>query len=155
MGLTFFYKPGWSMSHRLTRLKPGASPRTHLFFASALWTTIGLILLLRGLVYLKQEEFLVGTLAGFVLGVAKSRFILDKSAIKGVERIKQFGDNTCIGAVYSWRTWLLVMAMMMLGIVLRMSSVPAAVIGILCTAIGCSLVFSSRYGWSQWWNWNR
>ena len=143
------------MSHRLSRLKPGASPRTHLFFASALWTTIGLLLLLRGLVYLTQEKFLIGAVIGLALGLAKSRFILDKSALKGVERIKQFGDNTCIGAVYSWKTWLLVISMILLGMLLRMSSFPASLIGIICVAIGCALIFSSRYGWRQWRYWNR
>src|SRR5210317_336223 len=143
------------MSHWLTRFKPGVSPRTHLFCASVLWTIIGLLLLYRGIGYLAQDKLLPLTIVGIILGSLKSYLILNKSATKGVERIKRFGDNTCIGAVYSWRTWLLVLAMMLLGIIIRMSPVPAALIGTVCIAIGWSLLYSSRYGWRQWVYWNR
>ena len=143
------------MSHWLARLKPGVSPRTHLFCASALWTLIGLLLLYRGIVYLAKENLLPLVIVGILLGSLKSYLILNKSAAKGVERIKRFGDKTCIGAVYSWRTWLLVVAMMVLGVILRMSPVPVGVIGTICTAIGWSLLYSSRFGWQQWVYWNK
>lgn len=94
-------------------------------------------------------------IVGILLGSMKSYLVLNKSAAKGVERIKRFGDKTCIGAVYSWRTWLLVAAMMVLGVMLRMSPVPVAVIGTICTAIGWSLLYSSRFGWQQWVYWNK
>ncbi len=141
--------PGW-----LTKLKPGASPRTHLFCASMLWTTVGFFLLYRGISYLVRGQVLPLAIFGIILGSLKSRFILNKSAIRGVERIKKFGDNTCIGAVYSWKTWLLVLAMMLLGLVIRSSSISPAVIGTVITAIGWSLLYSSRYGWREWFNWN-
>lgn len=143
------------MSHWLARLKPGVSPRTHLFCASALWTLIGFLLLYRGIVYLAKENLLPLVIVGILLGSLKSYLILNKSAAKGVERIKRFGDKTCIGAVYSWRTWLLVVAMMVLGVILRMSPVPVGVIGTICTAIGWSLLYSSRFGWQQWVYWNK
>lgn len=143
------------MSHWLARFKPGVSPRTHLFCASTLWTVIGLLLLYRGIGYLAQDNLLPLTIVGIILGSLKSYLVLNKAAAKGVERIKRFGDKTCIGAVYSWRTWLLVLAMMVLGLLLRMSPVPAGVIGTVCTAIGWSLLYSSRYAWQQWVYWNR
>lgn len=141
--------PGW-----LAKLKPGVSPRTHLFCASALWTAIGFLLLYRGITYLAGDQVLLLAIFGIILGSLKSRFILDNSAVRGVERIKKFGDNTCIGAVYSWKTWLLVLAMMLLGLITRSSSISPAVIGTALCAIGWSLIYSSRYGWRAWFNWN-
>ena len=76
------------------------------------------MLLYRGIGYLAQDKLLPLTIVGIILGSLKSYLILNKSATKGVERIKRFGDNTCIGAVYSWRTWLLVLAMMLVVLVL-------------------------------------
>lgn len=134
--------PSW-----FSKLKPGVSPRTHLICASMLWTAIGLLLLYRGIVYLKDDKVLPVALAGIILGSLKSRYILDKAAVKGVERINRFGDNTCIGAVYSWKTWLLVLAMMLLGFFLRMSPLSPMLLGLICTAIGWALLYSSRHGW--------
>lgn len=143
------------MSPWLTRLKPGVSPRTHLLCASALWTLIGLFLLYRGGVYLQQGNFLLLMMLGIILGSLKSYLVLNNSAKRGVERIKRFGDNTCIGAVYSWRTWLLVLSMMLLGLILRNSQVPVGLLGTICIAIGWALLYSSRYAWQQWFCWNK
>lgn len=136
--------PDW-----LSKLKPGVTAKTHLILASMLWTTIGLVLLSRGIVYLKADNLLPVTALGIILGSVKSRYLLDRSAIKGVERIKRFGDHTCVGAVYSWQTWLLVLAMMLFGFMLRKSSLPPFLIGVACTAIGWSLFYSSRHGWKE------
>jgi len=143
------------MPHWFTRLKPGASPRTHLFLTSILWTAIGFFLLYRGVLYLQTDGVLVLVIPGIILGSLKSRYILDKSAFKGVERIKRFGDNTCIGAVYSWKTWLLVAAMMVFGFIIRTIPISASVTGTICIAIGWAVIYSSRYGWRQWLNWGK
>lgn len=143
------------MSHWFTRFKPGVSPKTHLFCASALWTVIGLFLIYRGIVYLSGDNFLPLVLFGIILGSSKSYLVLNKAAERGVERIRRFNDNTCIGAVYSWKTWLLVVAMMLLGVIIRISPVPSAVVGTVCLAIGWALLYSSRYGWQQWYYWHK
>lgn len=143
------------MSHWLSRFKPGVSPRTHLFCAAALWTVIGLFLLYRGIIHLNRDNFLLLTVLGIILGSLKSYLVLNKAAVRGVERIRRFGDNTCIGAVYSWRTWLLVLAMMLLGVIIRMSPVPPWFVAVVCIAIGWALLFSSRFGWQQWVHWHK
>ncbi len=141
------------MSHWFSKFKPGVSPKTHLLCASALWTVIGLFLLYRGITYLTPDYLLPLSIIGIILGSLKSYLVLNKAASRGVERIKRFGDNTCIGAVYSWRTWLLVLGMMLFGVILRMSAIPPAFIGTVCIAIGWALLFSSRHPWQQWFNW--
>lgn len=141
------------MASWLTDLKPGVSPKTHVLCAALLWTIIGLLLTQRGITYLVQEDLLLAAVAGIILGSLKSRYILDKSAMQGVERIKQFADNTCIGAVYSWKTWVLVVAMMLFGLLVRSSPIPKVYIGIICIAIGWALIRSSRFGWKAWFNW--
>lgn len=138
---------------RLTDLKPGVSQKTHLLLAALLWTIIGLFLVQRGIGYLIDDKLLLLTAAGILAGSLKSRYILDKSAERGVERIKRFADNTCVGAVYSWKTWLLVAGMMLLGILVRSSSLPETIVGTVCIAIGWALIRSSRLGWTAWFNW--
>jgi len=141
------------MGKGLRRFKPGVAPKVHLVCAASLWTVVGVLLFYRGVVYLADADMLWLALPGIILGSLKSRIILDRSARKGVERIKRFADNTCIGAVYSWKTWMLVLAMMSMGFWLRNRSVFAPAIGTICIAVGWSLLFSSRHAWSAWYSW--
>jgi len=141
------------MRDRLSNLKPGVSPRTLLFCAALLWTAIGLLLVQRGTQYLVPHGSFWLVLAAVGLGSLKSRFILDRAAKRGVERIRRFSDNTCIGAVYSWKTWLVVLAMAVFGLIVRGGSIPGYIVGIVCVAVGWALIGSSRFGWKAWFYW--
>ncbi len=137
----------------LSRFKPGASTRTHLLLSALLWTTIGILLLAKGTYRLSQlghwQPFLV-VLPAIVLGSLKAWVILDKSARRGIERIATFKDGTCLGAVYSIKTWIMVLCMMGLGVILRNSSLPVTLLGFLYITIGWALLVSSRLAWKAW-----
>ncbi len=141
------------MAGAIGKFKPGVARKIHILSAALLWTIIGGLLLYRGVSYLVQGGGLWLVLPGIAAGTIKSYVILDGAARRGLERIRNFSDNTCIGAVYSWKTWLIVLAMMAFGIVMRHLSMPFSIIGTICVAIGWSLVFSSRHGWREWFNW--
>lgn len=143
------------MGQRLKRFKPGVERGVHLACAAALWTAVGIFLLYRGIVYLKSAELLWLVIPAVILGSLKSRYVLDRSAFAGIERIKNFADNTCIGAIYSWKTWLIVAAMMFFGIWLRHSDAAPALIGFVCVGVGWALVLSSRHAWLAWNSWQK
>ena len=130
--------------------KPGVSRTVHLFAAPFLWTTIGCLLLVRGWGLLEPDKGRWLFLAAGVLGTLKSLFILDRVARRSLQRIIQFKDNTCLGAVYSWKTWIVVLVMMTTGIAIRMFTQPGPLIGTIYCAVGWSLCLSSRLGWLQW-----
>ncbi len=132
------------------RLKPGVGRSAHLFVAPFIWTTVGIVLMERGLGWIGLHLTLRLLLIALLAGTAKSLTVLDRTAKKGLRRIMGFGDNTCIGAVYPWRTWLLVVLMMLFGIALRKLTHPGAFIGAIYFAIGWALLLSSRHGWTQW-----
>ncbi|MBW1751370.1 MAG: hypothetical protein JRJ37_11915 [Deltaproteobacteria bacterium] len=136
-------------------LKPGVSKSVHLFAAPFLWTAIGSMLMIRGFGWIGPGIARWLVIVALVLGTAKSLLILDKTAKKSLQRIMELGDNTCIGAVYSWKTWLLVALMMAFGIIMRRLTEPGMVIGTLYVAIGWALFLSSRHGWIQWLTWIR
>ncbi len=154
MGLLSF-KGGQGTHNSIKILKPGVSRSVHLFAAPFLWTSIGTLLMVRGFNWIGSgiPRWLV--LLGLVLGTVKSLLVLDKTAKKSLQRIMQLDDNTCIGAVYSWKTWLLVVLMMTFGITMRRLTDPGMVIGTLYMAIGWALFLSSRHGWLQWLQWIR
>lgn len=132
--------------------KPGVSRAVHLFTAPLLWTAVGGLLMARGWSWLDPGRGRLLFLAAGLLGTLKSLFVLDRIARRSLERIVRFQDNTCLGAVYSWRTWLLVFLMMLGGIVLRSVTQPGPCIGILYGAVGWSLCLSSRLGWREWYH---
>ena len=155
MGSLHFANNVTSMAHRFSRWKPGVNRKTLLFWSALLWSGIGLMLVFKGAVLLIGiDERLALKGSTIALGVAagslKSFIILDKSARRGIHRILQFQDGTCLGAVYSTKTWLLVFAMMGFGIFLRNSSISAIVLCFIYFAIGWALLFSSRLAWRKW-----
>jgi hypothetical protein len=131
--------------------KPGVPRSVHLFAAPFLWTVIGAFLMARGWGWLESGRGKLLFLAAVLLGALKSLFILDRVARRSLDRIIHFQDSTCLGAVYSWKTWLLALLMMSAGIVLRRFTQPGPYIAILYAAVGCSLCLSSRLGWKEWW----
>lgn len=139
----------------LSRLKPGVNRGVHLFAAPLLWTVVGAYLLVRGWDWIGpgKDRWLV--LLAFALGTVKSLLILDKTARRSLSRIIRFRDGTCLGAVYSWKTWLLVFLMMGSGILLRRYFTPGAVIGTIYAAVGWALLYSSRLGWREWFRWKK
>jgi hypothetical protein len=134
----------------LARLKPGVPQRIHLFLAALLWTGIGTVLLVRGLGWLISAERIWLVVPALVLGTVKSILILDRTAKRSLDRILRLADGTCLGAVYSIKTWFLVLIMMITGIVLRHSSLPLPLLGLFYITIGWALLLSSRHAWFCW-----
>ena len=132
------------------RYKPGVSVRTHLFLAALIWSIVGFFLLTNGFVLISQQGQLWYGLVGLALGTAKTFFILDRVARKNVKRIKEFEDKVCIGSVYSWKTWILVAAMIVLGRFLRTTVLPGEIVGLIYTAVGWALMLASRLMWREW-----
>jgi len=140
------------MQNGLLRFKPGAKRRTHLLLTAILWSVVGLLLLTKAFYRIVQvpEYQVVIIMTGFILGTFKSIFILDRSAKKSIERILDFKDGTCLGAVYSYKIWMLVVCMMGMGIFLRNSSLPLSLLCFIYVMIGWALLFSSRLAWQMW-----
>lgn len=134
----------------LLRCKPGVSVRTHLFLAGLIWSVVGFFLLTNGMIFILHGEKIWLAAVGFVLGTVKTFYVLDRVARKNITRIKEFEEKVCIGSVYSWKTWLLVAAMIGLGRFLRTTVLPAEIIGLLYTAVGWALMLASRLMWQEW-----
>jgi hypothetical protein len=138
------------MLSRLARFKPGVQRKTHLLAAAVLWTCIGIMLMVRGMGWLIAADLIYLAVPAVLLGLVKSRLILDKTATRSIDRILLLQDGTCLGAVYSKMTWLLVVGMMGMGSILRNSSLPRPILGVMYIMVGWALFWSSRKGWRAW-----
>lgn len=134
---------------RLARFKPGASVSANLLVAALMWSFIGLYLMVRGYFLLEAWVWLFVGL-GVVLGALKAFWFIERAARKNIARIVARPDGMCIGGVYSWRMWGLVVCMMLGGRLLRNSSVPPQLISVIYVAVGWALLWSSRLIWQEW-----
>ena len=140
------------MASFFSRYKPAAKTKTLLLLSASLWTFIGCMLITKGLIRLAPlpEYKLIVVLSACIAGVVKARFMIDRAAVKGVARILTLKDGTCLGAVYSVKTWLLVLCMICMGVILRNSALPMALLCFIYLTIGLALIVSSRHGWRAW-----
>lgn len=138
------------MAGKLSQLKPGASRSVHLFVAASIWTIVGLSLMVKGTVWLIVAQQLWIIVPALLIGTIKSKYLLDHSARKSIARIVETRDGGCIGGVYSSKTWLLVLLMMVTGILMRRSTLPREFLGLFYFSIGWGLLYSSRNAWIAW-----
>ena len=132
---------------KIARFKPNVSIKTRIFLAALLWSCIGLMLMWRGghAVVGTGREWLL--MIALLVGTFKSWAVLDRVAVKNMTRIFDKGEYSCLGGVYSWKTWLLVAAMIVLGRFLRASSLQVWLVGLIYVTVGWSLFWSSRKVW--------
>jgi len=141
------------VSQIIQQWKPAAPAKTHLLLAGLLWTCVGAGLTFAGVGWSARAGFAWGPVlvaAGGVAGVAKARFVLDRTALSSAARIRLRGDGKCLGGFLSWQSWMLVLAMIAGGIALRRSGLPRPLLGFLYTAVGTALLWSSRVYWAEW-----
>ena len=134
----------------IARFRPDVSKSVHFFAAPFIWTSVGIMLMIRGLGWVGLSMTCRIFVIALIIGTVKSLTILDRSAKKTLNRIMTLNEKSCIGAVYPWKTWLLVVLMMALGIALRSMTEPGIFLGTVYFAVGWGLLLSSRHGWEQW-----
>jgi hypothetical protein len=133
----------------LLRFKPGASTSTNLLVAALMWSFIGLYLMVRG--YLLGEALSGIFIAlALILGTVKAFLVIERAARKNIARILARPEGRCIGGVYSWGMWGLVVCMMLGGRLLRNSTLPSLVLSVIYIAVGWALLLSSRLIWREW-----
>ena len=141
--------------HFLDRFTPRAYPRTRLLTAALVWSAVGIFLALKG-VYLFWEGswgiVLAVIAAGAVLGMFKSRLILDRVAGRIILHIGAKPSRACLGGLFSVRNWALIAVMIVFGRTLGALPLDAAIKTGLYVMVGSGLAFSSRLLWRAWKN---
>lgn len=133
-----------------TRYVPAVHIQTRIFVAALFWSGIGVMLLGRGVLAVVGSGHEWWLVAALLLGCIKSRLILDRVVRRNMERLRALDGARCIGGIYSVKTWLLVVAMIVLGRGLRMSPLPLWITGLIYATVGSGLFWSSRVGWRAW-----
>jgi len=128
----------------------------HWLFALAglMWTAVGVMLLWRAFGWLAAMErtwaFSLGFL-GIVMGVTAYYFGFSNTVEKNIRRLCLLPEKVCIFAFNSWKGYLIIGVMVMLGITLRRSPLPRQYLAILYTTMGGSLFLASFHFYDRLW----
>jgi hypothetical protein len=132
--------------------KPAASCKAHLLAGAVVWSVVGIMLASRGVWNLLElENFsLWWLLLACFVGVLKGQMVFVRSASRSVARILSRGDGKCLGGFISLKNWGLIVAMILLGKVLRATPLHRGIVWSVYVAVGFALVVSSRVFWKAW-----
>lgn len=134
----------------LAKFKPSVSRKTLLLAGALFWSVVGLFLLVRGGRILAEGEHYVMLTAALAVGTAKGLLVFEKSARKNISRILLRGDSSCLGGVFSFKAWGVILVMIVLGRFLRTSHLAHHIYGLVITAVGWGLLVASRVIWQAW-----
>jgi drug/metabolite transporter (DMT)-like permease len=132
----------------LQNVKPGA-PKSWLFILSGItWSSVGLILCqwcVRWWRSLTIDASLPLVLIGASLAFATYTVGFSRLARQNIQRINELPQKPCLFAFQAWHSYPLVVVMITLGILLRHSPLPKALLGILYAGIGGGLLMVSLH----------
>jgi hypothetical protein len=148
--MSFSYK---KILNWLEVLKPSASVRVQILLATLMWTIVGLFLFIRGVSNMMSLPETVNPwwlLFAAIIGVLKGRLIFDKTAERVISRILSRKGDRCLGGFLSFKSWGMILFMVLLGMSLRASPLPGVLVWGVYVAVGTGLFFSSRLFWKEW-----
>ncbi|MEW6518301.1 MAG: hypothetical protein AB1461_02700 [Thermodesulfobacteriota bacterium] len=134
----------------LAKIKPSVSRKTLLLAGALFWSLVGLFLLVRGGRILAEGDHYVMLTAALAVGTAKGLLVFEKSARKNISRILLRGDSSCLGGVFSFKAWGVILVMIFLGRFLRTSHLAHHIYAFVITAVGWGLLVASRVIWQAW-----
>ena len=123
--------------------------------AQWLWLLGGVSLLLAGVNRLSSvmggsmgeisQPVLIGSLvAAVVIGSAKGRFVLGKTAQRNLDRLNAITEPQKLVQVYALRSWIMIGLMLLISASLTWLNAPMLWRGVVNVAVGLALMVSSR-----------
>jgi hypothetical protein len=132
----------------LSHLKPTV-PKCWLFAASGvMWSTVGIMMCATAIGWLADSGMgrrMAFVSAGLLLAVLSVRWGFGRIAQKNIRRLRRLPDRGCFFAFQAWKSYLIIMLMIALGVALRHSSIPKHFLAVAYTAIGGALTVGSAY----------
>lgn len=133
----------------ISSLKPAVKTPFLLFLSGILWIGVAVMLnsfAINWLVHFKGLSVWIYPTIGFAAALVIHHFGFLRVVDKNLRRISRMEAKTCVFAFMSWKSYLIVMVMVGMGIGLRHSAIPKQYLSILYIGIGLALFLSSiRY----------
>jgi hypothetical protein len=138
----------------LTKLKPAVSKYWLISLAGLLWSAVGLLLCRLAYLWLKGVPWGAAAflgISGILLALLAYRFSFSRIAEKNINRIRQFSEKGCIFAFQAWKSYLIIVIMIALGLFLRHSPLPKQYLAVIYLAVGGALFLSGFHYYGLLW----
>jgi hypothetical protein len=125
---------------------PAVSRYWLLLFAGLLWSGVGIGLCVAACYWLSHADWpesAVSAVTGLGLGILAYRFGFSAIARQNIRRITQQPERVCFFAFQAWRSYLLIIVMILLGSVLRQSHLSRLLLATVYLVVGAGLALSS------------
>ena len=138
----------------LKSLRPAVSRSWLIAIAGLMWTWVGVMLC--GLAYHwfvainTGVAVILGSL-GAVMALAAYRFGFSKIVQRNIKRLCLLTERTCVFAFQTWKGYLIIGFMIILGAILRSSPIPKPYLAIIYTTIGGAIFLSSFHYYGLLW----
>jgi hypothetical protein len=129
--------------------KPAVTKSVLLFLAGFVWLCVGTMLLVFAHAWLSGAPRTISFMFlgfGVVVALLTHHFGFLRIVDKNIERILPMVEKKCLFSFITWKSYMIVIVMVTMGILLRHSAIPKQYLAILYTGIGLALILSSlRY----------
>ena len=129
-----------------SRWEPAVPRSIHFLFSGLMWAGVSIMLSLLAIGWwaaAEREQVWPLALVGGRAEWAIHRFGFSKLAARNVVRIASKRDRFCIFAFQEWKSYLIIVVMMGMGMALRRSPIPKPYLGVIYLGIGGGLFLSS------------
>lgn len=133
----------------IKKFTPVVDKKVLVLLAGTMWCGVGIMLISFAVSWLSfysgREEVLFFS-AGFLVAMPVHHFGFLRIADKNLNRLLALTEKRCVFAFMTWKSYLIVLVMMSMGIALRHSAIPKRYLSVLYNGIGLALFLSGiRY----------
>jgi hypothetical protein len=134
---------------KLEDFNPAVDKKILVLLAGAMWCGVGIMLVMFAVSWLtayKGTGTILFYLCGFVAAMPIHHFGFLKIADKNLSRLLPLTQKKCVFSFMTWKSYIIVLIMVSMGIALRHSAIPKQYLSILYNGIGLALFLSGiRY----------
>jgi hypothetical protein len=130
----------------LADYKPAVAREVLLLVAGLVWTGVGIMLGVWAAIWLSAVPLVLEiemAAAGLVLALLAWWFMFRRLVQENIERIERAPLRACFFSFQAWKSYIVMVAMIGLGVVLRNSSLPKPWLAVVYAAIGGALFIAS------------
>ena len=130
-----------------SKLKPAVNRKWLFIISGLMWSGVGIFLNILAFGWLRDfnnMQILISVIFGLLAGLTITRFGFGNIAYKNVNRILAYPKQACIFAFQEWKSYILIVVMMSLGIFLRSKNlIPKFILAPIYIGIGTALFLAS------------
>jgi hypothetical protein len=133
----------------IRKFTPSVDKRILVLLAGMMWCGVGIMLISLAVSWLSPLGFRLNGIyyaAGFLAAMPVHHFGFLKIANKNLRRLLPLTAKKCLFAFMTWKSYLIVLVMVSMGIFLRHSALPKRYLSVMYNGIGLALILSGiRY----------